>query len=310
MDCPVASSCCRVRNTSQCDSVRLATLIAILILLGCPGQGFTESQASGQDEKADSSPSLGVTQMIEQIVLPGTLLTHKKVDPTTSPLMVRVVRSFPHGDAFRYDISYFGMDAGNYDLRDFLVREDGSSIDDLPEIPVTINTILEEGHIEPNQLEVGSLSRYGGYWQLLWLGAIVWIVILLAMVFVGRGKKSQEVLVFEKKVTLAELLKPSVEKAIDGSLPQEKHAELERLLFAFWQRKLVLDDLEPAQALHQIRNNEESGPLIRKIEAWLHSPPGTQEEIDVAELLKPYQKYQASELEDHDEAGGEQGGSK
>ena len=272
--------------------------LACSVLLGVSGESSIGQQEKDGLDAAQKTRALGVSKMIEQIVLPGTLLTHRKVDPTTSPLMVRVVRSFPHGDAFRYDISYFGMTPGEFDLRDFLQREDGSPTGDLPPIPVTINTILGEGQIEPNELEVGGLSAYGGYWKLLILGGTVWVGILALLIFAGRKRKQEQVVELDQPLTLSELLKPAVEKAIAGELPEEKHAELERLLFTFWQKKLGLSDGEPADVLRQIRSHSESGPLVRQVESWLHSPPGAAEDVDVARLLEPYRKYDATELEE------------
>ena len=230
-------------------------------------------------------------------MLPGSELTHRQVDPATSPLIVRVVETFPHGSDFRYDISYFGMTEGEYDLKDFLVRIDGSSTDDLPSIPVKINSILESGQIQPNDLEIGKLSRFGGYWQLLIVGATAWVLVLLALILVGRKKKQLVAEKIEHRKTLAELLEPSVERAIAGTLAPEKHAELERLLFAFWQRRLKLDHLEPAEALSEIRTHDKSGPLIRQLETWLHSPPGSADAPDIAKLMEPYQQFDADELQ-------------
>lgn len=254
------------------------------------------TEASQTDSESDP-PSLGVTRMIEQIVLPGTELTHRPVDPTQTPLVVRVVETYPHGDAFRYDISYFGLTPGNYDLREFLIRIDGSSTEDLPPIPVTIRSILDEGQIEPNELEIGQLSRYGGYWQLVIIGAVVWALVLLALVWAGLKKQQPVAEQVDVQPTLADLLRPAVEKAVAGTLPPEKHAELERLLLAFWQKRLRLENLEPAEALQQIRNDEQAGPLVRQLERWLHSPPGTNQTPDIAELLKPYRSFDADELE-------------
>ena len=246
------------------------------------------ARSKGQDSDSYELPSLGVAQTIEQIVLPGSELTHRTVDPATTPLVVRVVDTFPHGNSFRYDISYFGLTKGEFDLRDFLVRKDGSSTDDLPPIPVIVGSILEEGQVEPNELEIGGLSRFGGYWRVVLYGLIGWVIVLGLLFFVGRKKKEVAAEKVEHKKSLADLLKPSVEQAISGTLPHEKHAELERFLFSYWQKRLHLENLEPAEALNQIRNHEESGPLVRQLEIWLHGASTSGEYVDVAELLLPY----------------------
>lgn len=255
------------------------------------------SQEAGSPETETTAPSVGVPGEIEQLLLPGTILTHENVDPSETDLVVRIIRSFPHGDSFRYDISYYGMESGDYDLSKYLVREDGSSTDDLPAIPVTIKSIIDPGQIKPNDLDIGMFGRVGGYKQMVVIGVVIWVAILLAMIFMGRSKKEIAVEQISKKLSLADRLRPSIEAAINGDLPAEKHAELERMLFAFWQKRLNLTDAEPSNAINQIRNNEESGPLMKQVEQWLHSPT-SDSNVDIAELLGPYQKYAAEEIEE------------
>ncbi|MEC9094885.1 MAG: hypothetical protein VX438_19410, partial [Planctomycetota bacterium] len=102
------------------------------------------------------------------------------------------------------------------------------------------------------------------------------------------------------KISLADLLKPSIEQAMHGTLPDDKRAELERLLFSFWQTKLQITEDKPSAILRRIRHHPESGPLMQQIETWLHAPAASDQEINLAELLAPYQKYDAQELESLD----------
>jgi hypothetical protein len=255
------------------------------------------AQEDPLQDNQSGNPSVGVPGLVEQIVLPGSLLTHEKVDPSEADLVVRVIRSFPHGDSFRYDISYYGMESGEYDLSKYLVREDGSTTDDLPAIPVQVKSIIKSGQIKPNDLDIGMFGRVGGYFRMVVLGAFIWVAVLLAMIFLAREKKEAAVEQVSKKLSLADRLRPSIEAAISGNLPAEKHAELERMLFAFWQKRLKLTETEPSAAINQIRNNEESGPLIKQVEQWLHSP-AQDSNVDIAELLKPYQNISGTELDD------------
>lgn len=296
-------------------SRRLPSMVVIFLVLfgwvqsaGAQNESGQESvqQEPGELSPAETSvpdrstPSVGVPTMIEQKVLPGSLLTHKPVDPKESDMVVRVVRSFPHGDAFRYDISYYGMEPGQYDLRDYLVRVDGSPTDDLPAIPVTVQSILDAGQITPNDLDIGGLSRFGGYWRMVWIGGFIWIAVLLGFIFLGRRRVEEVENQHTPPPTLAELLRPSIASAIAGELPHEKHAELERLLFSFWQKRLKLDSLPPAEAIHQVREHEESGPLMKRIEESLHAP-ATGSDHDLAQLLKPMESISADEFAEHQE---------
>ena len=269
----------------------------LLMILSFALSPVSMAQENPLENNESGSPSVGVPGLIEQIVLPGSLLTHEKVNPSEADLVVRVIRSFPHGDSFRYDISYYGMESGEYDLSHYLIREDGSTTDDLPAIPVNVKSIIKSGQIKPNDLDIGMFGRVGGYFRMVVLGAFIWVAVLLAMIFLAREKKEAAVEQISKKLSLADRLRPSIEAAISGNLPGEKHAELERMLFAFWQKRLKLTETEPSAAINQIRNNEESGPLIKQVEQWLHSP-AQDSNVDIAELLKPYQNISGTELDD------------
>ena len=292
--------------TSTFKSTIFAATTLASTMASIAGSHATIAQETSEQESGSpktEAPSVGVPGEIEQLLLPGTLLTHENVDPSETDLVVRIIRSFPHGDSFRYDISYYGMESGDYDLSKYLVREDGSSTDDLPAIPVTIKSIINPGQIQPNDLDIGMFGRVGGYKQMVIIGVIIWVAVLLAMIFMGRRKKDIKVEQVSQKLSLADRLRPSIEAAINGELPAEKHAELERMLFAFWQKRLSLIDAEPSAAINQIRNNQESGPLMKQVEQWLHSPT-SDSNVDIAELLRPYQKYAAEEIAELTELDG------
>jgi hypothetical protein len=89
--------------------------------------------------------------------------------------------------------------------------------------------------------------------------------------------------------TLAEQLRPLVERAQAGTLSTPERAELERMLLAFWGRRLGLTDVDPREAMAQMRQHPEAGRLIEQLELWLHRP-GTADEVDVAALLAPYRE--------------------
>jgi hypothetical protein len=92
-----------------------------------------------------------------------------------------------------------------------------------------------------------------------------------------------------KPVTLADRLRPMVEKAARGSLTRDEQAELERMLLAFWRKCEGLEAMDVAEALAELRRRETPGALLRALEEWLHRP-GTPRDVDVPSLLAPYQK--------------------
>jgi hypothetical protein len=254
---------------------------------------FLPALAALADEPRTST--VGMPARIEQLLLPGTELEARPLIDRKSPIVLRIEASFRHGDSYRYDLVYYGLDPGDYDLRDYLRRKDGSQASELPPIPVTIKSVLPPGQVEPTKLGLGLLPRLGGYWLALAGGGVLWIAGLLAILLVGRRRRrtaAEE----SRPRTLAERLRPLVEEAAAGRLPHERLAELERLLLAWWRKRLRLEEERPAAAIAALRQHPEAGGLLSQLEAWLHQP-ASHAAVDVAALLKPYQNLPADALE-------------
>ena len=261
--------------------MRILFLIGMLVLL------FGRWSTAAEEQR---NPSVGAAGTIEQIILPGTELTGKPL-AAGSPIVVRVLKSFPHGDSFRYDIRFFGMEPGKFNLADWLIRKDGSAVADLPEIPIEIRSLLPPGQIQPNGLETGWLPRLGGYRSVMIATIVLWTLVFLGLIFLRR-KKPTLAAATEKQLTLADLLQARIESALNNQMDQSQYAELERMLFGFWRKRLGLESETPHDALIQIKNNDDAGPLMRQLEKWMHSPVA-QPDFDLASLLKPYRELPA-----------------
>jgi hypothetical protein len=247
-----------------------------------------------------STSTVGMPAKIEQSVLSGTELEVKPIDDRRAPLVLRIVASYPHGSAFRYELVYYGLEPGAYDLKDYLRRKDGSSMKDLAAIPVRIEPVLPPGQIQPHSLLLGPSPFLGGYRLLLFVGGVAWVVGLAAILLAGRWKRTEVAAATIRPVTLADRLKPLVDAAVAGNLTQGQRAELERLLIGYWRKRLGLEKVAPGEFIGVMRNHEEAGPLLRQLEDWLHRPGGAAEQIDVTALLKPYQTIVADPAEENE----------
>lgn len=247
---------------------------------------MTESTLAEEER----SPTVGTAGFIEQIVLPGTELAGKPLEQG-DPIVVRVLRSFPHGDSFRYDIRFHGMEPGKFDLAQWLRRKDGTSADDLPEISVEIMSLLPPGQIEPNELETGWIPSLGGYRNVAFAVGVLWVLVLLGLIFLGRKKKRVADTTAEP-VSLADLLQSRIEKAMENQMEPGQYAELERMLFAFWQKRLGLLELPTLDAMVRIKADSDAGPLMRQLEQWMHSPT-PRSDVDLPNLLKPFRDLPA-----------------
>jgi hypothetical protein len=250
-------------------------------------------QTTDADEPRTST--VGMSNRIEQLVIPGSELEVKPRDDDRIPIVMRITGSFPHGTDYRYDIVYYGLEPGEFDLTDYLKRKDGSTADDLPAILVEVKPVLSPGQIQPNRLQSKPAPFLGGYRMLLLAAAIVWVVGLIALLFAGRRRKSADDGADRPQLTLADRLRPAVENAIAGKLSQSQQAELERLLLAFWRKRLNLEEMKADEAISALRDHEEAGGLLRQLELWLHRRDHN-DSVDVAALLKPYQDIPADAL--------------
>ena len=258
---------------------------------------FAAQECRADEGPVSSKSTVGMPKRIEQLVLPGTELEVRPIEDRRAPIVVRIVNTFPHGSSFRYDIVYYGLEPGPFDLKDALRRKDGSPTGDLPPIKVAIEPLLPPGQLEPHRLPLTASPWLGGYRLLMVIGGLAWLVGLAAILLAGRRKRVDTVAAADRVVTLADRLRPLVNSAVAGELSAGQHAELERLLIGYWRRRLNLEQAPPAKLIAVLRDHDEAGPLLRRLEDWLHRPAGTAGPVDVAALLEPYQTIAADDLD-------------
>ncbi|MEZ6096981.1 MAG: hypothetical protein R3C03_22620 [Pirellulaceae bacterium] len=264
--------------------IRIRSSIAVLLLISLAVLSFCLPLSAQEDVLP---PSVGTSGYLHDLILPGTELIGRPLDDRAIPLVVRVLNTIRHGDSFRYEIQYIGMEPGEFNLADYLIRKDGSSTEGLPKIPVSIRTMLPPGQVEPNELGTHPLSRIGGYRVLSIAAAAFWVTVLAFMIFWRKGNTAT-LSVTTKPMTFAEVLRDRLERARQGQLSRDGMAELERMLVEYWRRRLQIEDLSHADALKRIRSDEQSGPLFQQLESWLHNPHHSRD-VSINKLLTPYE---------------------
>jgi hypothetical protein len=265
---------------SHLPSPVLAVLFVQILCLG----GFAV-----RSQTTNSPPTVGMEGHV-RIMIPGTLLEARPVEPKAK-MLLRVADARPHGTLFDYDLCYIGFVPGKYDLRDYLIRKDGSSTHDLPKIPVAVTGLLpvkHRGELVPQ--ETSTLPSLGGYKGTLIAVAIVWAVLFVPLWFAGRKPRPIEAPKVESKpLTLADRLRPLVVQAVEGKLSRDELAQLERMLLNYWREKLGLREESMIEAVQKLRQHPQGGELLREMENWLHRPPGSAK-VDVNALLAPYRE--------------------
>lgn len=241
-------------------------------------------------EESPLSQRVGLPLQLEDVYLPGPQVEPIPRKSRDLPVIVRLVETRPAQDGFRYHFEVQGLEAGHYNLADYL-RIISAESGDLPHsIPFRITTALPPGLPQPTTLEPSPIPKIGGYRALLWLLGLVWLAGLAWLFFSGKGKaaKSREEI---EKPTLADHLQPLLLKASQGKLDSDGQARMERLILAHWREKLPEPQpLSPAQSLALLRQHPEASPLLLKLEHWLHAPESELSPQELKTLLKPYRR--------------------
>jgi len=266
--------------------------------------GTTIANADQSPLPASLQPvSVGVVQNLEAVIWPGPELVVKPIDPRKTPLILRIVRTYPHGDSHRYDLEWYGLEPGQYNLSEYVQRKDGKPAETLPALSVEVTSILPPGQVEPHRLSVERGPQLGGYRALLWIVGIFWALGLLGILvsFWSRsgGQPASDSVAGP---SLAERLRPVIESASAGQANPEQLAQLERGLIAFWRVRLGLAGVDAATAYERLQDHPEAGPLLKQLQQWLHAP-GTTTLQEPAKLLKPYETMLASDWDALPRAG-------
>ncbi len=278
-------------RTGQSLGLRLGVLGGWLLALAATGS-LPAWDETARDER---QPTVGLPAHIDQLVLPGPELEVVPLTDRQAPIVLRIVERYPHGDDSRYDLEYYGLEPGTFDLRDYLQGKDGQTASELPALPVTIRSLLPAGQIEPHGLSIAPGQGYWSYrWQLAAL-ATVWCVGLLWLVATGLRRRRSATVVDVARQSVAERLRSFLEQAVRGeSFTTGKQAEFERLLVTFWRERLgLVQGTTAAEAMRRLREHPEAGEVLRQVEAWLHRPPSPDQSpasiLDFERLLAPYQ---------------------
>lgn len=266
-------------------------LLVLLLAAIFPAQAWAQEDA----KDAGALAKVGISKTLRDVILPGSSLEVREIGLDTE-VIVRIAASYPHGGQTRYDLVWYGLEPGRFDLGDYLQRSDGSSSDDLPPIPVQVQSILEAGRLRPNPVSGKAIPKVGGYQTWLIIGGLAWAFGLWVLFYFGRQIGAKEAGP-EKAENLADRLRPLVQSAVAGTLSEHELAELELKLISLWRRRLGLTKESAPTALGILRNHDQAGPLLSGLEEWLHRP-GPPQGVNIEELLLPYSKISSSEFLD------------
>jgi len=192
------------------------------------------------------------------------------------------------GEVYEFDLRFIPLKAGLYDLRDGLERVSGLPVRALPAAYVKGISLLPEDHdLSLIDSPTVAPARFGGYQMAVYMGAGAWAVPLVAWGAWRVLKRKKLVEPPPPEPTLADVLRPLIERIIAGESSVGDRARLELLLIAYWKDRLAIGGLKHFAAVERLRADPQAGALLRQTDAWLHAgrPDG---QVDVAALLEPY----------------------
>lgn len=193
----------------------------------------------------------------------------------SSPILVRV----EHPADGPQRIEFIGVVAGDFDLRNYLEREDGKPLDDLAKIGIQVVSNLPADHgADLYDSGDGGVSWRAHYRLFLWAAAGVWFLVPLAWLAVRAIRRPAAT-----PAAAAAPEPPSVERQILDMLDKGKtrplsvdeQGRLELLLLRHLGQAVTPGkSVELAEMVAILRDEPGSRDVVIAMERWLHSRDG------------------------------------
>lgn len=183
-----------------------------------------------------------------------------------APLVVRVAEitkdTVTEGGGMIYELKFIGSEPGDFDLRDYLQRVNGSRLDDTASLPVKIIGVLPDEHDGAVILAPALDSPWILPYRILLIFAfVIWLIPLALWIRNRLRRRPTEAVTADTAKSLSEKLKPLVSAAIENRLSPAEKSNLEFLLLTDWtdaERESVSSRFTPTQ------NRSWSIPLTTK----------------------------------------------
>jgi hypothetical protein len=202
---------------------------------------------------------------------------------------VRIARMTEQDGTRVYDVRYIVNREGTFDLKDYLVAENGTMLDGLPSFKFhgdpSLSKNLDARIQETEEVRVDVGGHY--YATLAGLG-VFWILWLLMLIFFRRPKKVAPPPPAPPGPTFAEILRDYLRQIEAGTIDAEGKAKMEMLLLRRWREDLALGDVSMYSAFGAISQSDKAGKVLRALQDWLHRPSSNVRREDITALLKPF----------------------
>ena len=208
-----------------------------------------------------------------EVDYPAGRLVARAGQTPSSPVLVRVVAT---EGSFRQRIEFMGVNAGIYDLRDFVQRQDGQPASDLTGLPIRIVSHLPPAHgTDLFLIEDSGFNLRAHYRELMMGACVLWgAVPIVAFVRRAMRKKPEAPPVAPAAAppTIADRLREILDRASSRPITVEEQGALELLLFQFYTVQVAgTVTADPVAAIQLLRDHPETREIVGAVEHWLHA---------------------------------------
>lgn len=240
--------------------------------------------------RAKQDDSLNVPLGVEQ----AAIVTYSGPDVAVTPykwgvaVNVRIAKVTEKSGARIYDVRYIVNRAGTFDLKDYLIGENGSQLDGLPSFKFHGDPKLSK-HLDTRiqETEEIAVDVGGHYYSTLAALGVLWIVWLLLLIFYGRARPPAPATV-PPEPTLAAMLRAFLAQLEAGTLDAAAKAKMEMLLLRRWREEVAGADVPMIAAFDAISRSEKTGNPMRQLQHWLHNPASSVRREEIAAVVTPY----------------------
>lgn len=202
---------------------------------------------------------------------------------------VRIAEVIEKPDRRVYDLRYIVNRAGTFDLKDYLVADDGRVLTGLPsfkfegdpKLSKNLDTRIQE--TEEIRVDVG-----GRYYEWMALFTVLWLSWLFLLIFWKRPKPPVASDAGSPPPALAELMKGFLAQLEAGTLDADSKAKMEMVMLQCWRDQLALNDVPIDEAHTQIARHTKTSEALKLLEHWLHHPASKVPSAEIAAVIRPY----------------------
>ena len=202
-------------------------------------------------------------------------------------LELRLINIEKVNEAYIYNFEIIANEVGRFNVMDFLRSPQNSDLKKVAPLWLEFTSSLPKdfnGELiayDQNQIELKPW-----YQSLTRVLIAVWFLGLILIIFVKKKKEIVQVEV-QAEVTLADFLLERLEQLNQGKSSKDLWQELELSCIQFCREHLQIKDLSGAEVFERLKEDDESGKLIKSLEKALHA----KEKLNLQSLLNQIRRF-------------------